>query len=175
MSKNQYTLLNPAVISHYLIITSEPDFAFFSNIDRATCVVKSIHLAETCSNISLLDPFFLFFSLGDGEGSMPLSWTTLNPMTLVQQMKSFNFEFDSFEEFMKMVSFGKVVNALCKFWMSIEPQNLWFVYIRNVLKWSWVVLRGFLDAICSWCVGKTTVQLLLLSFKSSFRRLNSSF
>ena len=54
---------------------------------------------------------------------MPLSWTTLNPMTLVQQMKSFNFEFDSFEEFMKMVSFCKVVNALCKFQMSIEPKE----------------------------------------------------
>jgi patched 1 protein len=41
--------------------------------------------------------------LGSDEGSMLLSWTTLNPLNLVQQMKSFNFNFDSFEDFMKRV------------------------------------------------------------------------
>lgn len=38
---------------------------------------------------------------------MPVSWTTLNPEHLVQQIlqfkKSFNFEFDAFEDFMKTV------------------------------------------------------------------------
>ena len=49
--------------------------------------------------------FFYLYRLGEGEGSMPVSWTTLNPEQLVQQMKSFNFELDAFEDFMKTVCF----------------------------------------------------------------------
>ena len=40
---------------------------------------------------------------------MPVSWTTLNPEQLVQQMKSFNFELDSFEDFMKTVCISTVM------------------------------------------------------------------
>ena len=48
------------------------------------------------------------------EGSMPYNWETLNPMNLVQKMKTMygnikgnkgnNFEFKAFEDFMKRVS-----------------------------------------------------------------------
>ena len=124
--KNPYTFPNPAAISHFLTKTPETDFALYFMILQLLIYLPR-HLFRKIITPSLtlqqypitwskaLNLIFLFFSLGDGEGSMPLSWTTLNPMTLVQQMKSFNFEFDSFEEFMKMVSFCKVVNALCKF------------------------------------------------------------
>ena len=48
----------------------------------------------------------MFFRLGDDEGSMLLSWTTLNPMQLVKAMNAFSqyFDFRSFEEYMKRVS-----------------------------------------------------------------------
>ena len=57
--------------------------------------------------------FFLlifFFRLdSDMNGTMPISWSTLNPIKLVEHfqktMSAFNtnFEFDSFEKFMKTV------------------------------------------------------------------------
>ena len=60
-----------------------------------------------------------FFRLGDGEGNMPVTWKTLNPLHLVQQMKSFNFNFDSFEEFMKMVRVDLGgPNAVARCWMT---------------------------------------------------------
>ena len=52
------------------------------------------------------------------EGSMPYNWETLNPMNLVQKMKTMygnikgnkgnNFEFKAFEDFMKRVSLNQV-------------------------------------------------------------------
>ena len=43
--------------------------------------------------------------LGEDEGSMLLSWTTLNPMKLVRAMNAFSyFDFKSFEEYMRRVS-----------------------------------------------------------------------
>ena len=48
----------------------------------------------------------LFSRLGEDEGSMLLSWTTLNPMQLVRAMNAFSpyFDFKSFEEYMRRVS-----------------------------------------------------------------------
>lgn len=50
----------------------------------------------------------LFSRLGEDEGSMLLSWTTLNPMQLVRAMNAFSpyFDFKSFEEYMRRVSDG---------------------------------------------------------------------
>ena len=44
--------------------------------------------------------------LGSDEGSVLLSWSTLNPNKLVRQFRKFkdHFNFKSFEEFMKRVS-----------------------------------------------------------------------
>ena len=57
----------------------------------------------------------MFFRLGGDDGSMLVSWTSLNPMDLVQKMNSFgkdwDFNFNSFEDFMKRVSF-KSINGL---------------------------------------------------------------
>ena len=53
----------------------------------------------------LTNVFLLFFRLGEKEGSMPVSWTFLNPTTLVTKMKRFNFpELEIFDEWMKSVS-----------------------------------------------------------------------
>ena len=58
---------------------------------------------------------YMFFRLGGDDGSMLVSWTSLNPMDLVQKMNSFgkdwDFNFNSFEDFMKRVSF-KSINGL---------------------------------------------------------------
>ena len=66
--------------------------------------------------------FCLTFSrLGEDEGSMLLSWTTLNPMQLVRAMSAFSkyFDFKSFEEYMRRVS-----EALARGRISIpERQN----------------------------------------------------
>jgi len=61
--------------------------------------------------------FFLIFRLGGDEGSMMLSWTSLNPSILVQQMNSFDkyFNFKSFEKFMKQVS---VEYGVCAVWRN---------------------------------------------------------
>ena len=50
----------------------------------------------------------MFSRLGEDEGSMLLSWTTLNPMKLVRAMGAFSpyFDFRSFEEYMRRVSDG---------------------------------------------------------------------
>ena len=47
----------------------------------------------------------MFSRLGEDEGSMLLSWTTLNPMKLVRAMNAFSpyFDFKSFEEYMRRV------------------------------------------------------------------------
>ena len=51
---------------------------------------------------------YVLFRLGADDGSMLVSWTSLNPMDLVQRMNSFgkdwDFNFNSFEDFMKRVS-----------------------------------------------------------------------
>ncbi len=49
--------------------------------------------------------FFPLFRLGGDEGSMLLSWETLNPMSLVRQMGAFakSFDLNAFEEYMKRV------------------------------------------------------------------------
>ena len=46
------------------------------------------------------------FRLGEDEGSMPVSWTTLNPMKLVRAMTAIfsYYDFQSFEEYMRRVS-----------------------------------------------------------------------
>ena len=46
------------------------------------------------------------FRLGSDEGSMLLSWSTLNPNKLIRRFRKFkdHFNFKSFEEFMKRVS-----------------------------------------------------------------------
>jgi hypothetical protein len=48
----------------------------------------------------------LYFRLGEDEGSMLVSWPTLNPMKLVKAMTAFAefWDFKSFEENMKRVS-----------------------------------------------------------------------
>ena len=65
-------------------------------------------MAETIrkKNYFLIIIFSFFFRLGGDEGSMMLSWSSLNPSTLVQQMSSFDkyFNFKSFEKVMKQVS-----------------------------------------------------------------------
>eukprot|EP00095_Tigriopus_kingsejongensis_P000792 maker-scaffold67_size430214-snap-gene-3.36 protein:Tk00792 transcript:maker-scaffold67_size430214-snap-gene-3.36-mRNA-1 annotation:"patched 1 " len=89
------------------------------------CYAQSIPLSEVqvidqilenlfpCSIITPLDCFWEGSKLLDAdhpvrvplgnEGSMPLSWRTLNPADLLEQMKRFSkvFDFKSFEEYMK--------------------------------------------------------------------------
>ncbi|XP_059087594.1 protein patched homolog 1-like isoform X1 [Tigriopus californicus] len=92
---------------------------------RDLCYAQSIPLSEVqmidqimenlfpCSIITPLDCFWEGSKLLDSdhpvhiplgnEGSMPLSWKTLNPTNLLQDMKRFSnvFDFKSFEEYMK--------------------------------------------------------------------------
>ena len=60
------------------------------------------------NNLLLLKHCFDFCCnrLGSDEGSVLLSWSTLNPNKLVRQFRKFkdHFNFKSFEEFMKRVS-----------------------------------------------------------------------
>ena len=52
------------------------------------------------------------------NGTMPISWSTLNPIKLVEHfqktMSAFNtnFEFDSFEKFMKTVSLSQISGVM---------------------------------------------------------------
>ena len=50
--------------------------------------------------------YILSFRLGGDEGSMLISWKTLNPVTLIRQMGAFAkyFDLNAFEEYMKRVS-----------------------------------------------------------------------
>ncbi len=51
---------------------------------------------------------YITFSLGGEDGgTMPLSWTSLNPLQLLRQMgetTKYFFDFQAFEEYMKRVS-----------------------------------------------------------------------
>ena len=69
-----------------------------TDTERPLCSRLAISLAVL--NISFSS------RLGDDEGSMLLSWTTLNPMQLVKAMNAFSkyFDFQSFEQYMKEVS-----------------------------------------------------------------------
>ena len=68
---------------------------------------QSIFTKGICVKLYVILLFFVF-RLGGDDGTMLVSWTSLNPMDLVQGMNSFgkdwDFNFNSFEEFMKRVS-----------------------------------------------------------------------
>ena len=91
--------------------------------------------------------FFTFFRLGETEGSMPVTWTTLNPTTLVTQMKRFNFpELEIFDEWMKSVS----VNFFVK--LFIMPHRAFFNgFFYHFKPWNWVELKLMkIDLIHGW-------------------------
>ena len=68
---------------------------------------------------------FVYFRLGGDEGSMMLSWTSLNPGTLVQQMSSFDkyFNFKTFEKFMKQVSMTFSFFEYRAVWWNLKRLN----------------------------------------------------